>query len=147
MAPTPNASPPRLPSARESRAASIVEVATVSIKRPVRTRFSVGLQLGRMFPSLLGLLRQQYAADPAASVTCRQIAQAVIDGALDRSRDRHLRPVLDLQRRTAPLTCVRKRRRKAQRIPRKPRRAPPPKVIYEKQRAPAKNLPSQMGPP
>src|SRR5580698_4608119 len=61
---------------------------------PVRTRFAVGLQLGRMFPTLLALVRQQYCGDPAAAQSALQIATAILDGARDRSRDRHLRSLL-----------------------------------------------------
>jgi hypothetical protein len=96
-----------------------------------------------MFPTLLGLLRQQYAVDPAALVSAQAIAQAVIDGARDRSHDRHLRPLLDLQRRTDPLTRTRRRQRRAPRPPRKPRRAAPPKLLYEKSKVHAKKLPSR----
>jgi hypothetical protein len=89
---------------------------------PVRTRFAVGLQLGRMFPTLLALLRHQYAGEAAATPAAHQIAAAILDGARDRSRDRHLRPLLDLQRRTEPLDQVRRRRRRPPPPVRKPRR-------------------------
>jgi len=116
-------------SMQRTDAAPPPHVAATSAERPIRTRFAVGLQLGRMFPTLLGLVRQQYARDPAETVSAELIAQAVIDGARDRSRDAHLRPLLDLQKRTAPLTRTRRRRRKAPRPVRKPRRAPPPKLL------------------
>lgn len=119
----------------------------VAAERPVRTRFAVGLQLGRMFPTLLGLLRQQYADDPGAMISCQQIAQAVIDGARDRSRDRHLRPLLEVQRRAEPLTQTRRRRRRAPRPTAKSRRAQPPKILYEKSREAVENLPSLSGLP
>jgi len=83
-----------------------------------------------MFPTLLSLLREQYANDPAASQSARQIAQAVVDGARDRSLDRHLRPVIDQQRRTEPLNELRKRKRIKPPTPRKLRRAPPPRLLY-----------------
>jgi hypothetical protein len=83
-----------------------------------------------MFPTMLALLRQQYGRDPAASQSARQIAQAVIDGANDRSRDRHLRPAIDQQQRSEPLQHTRRRRRLVAKAPRKLRRAPPPKLLY-----------------
>ncbi|MBK6532091.1 MAG: hypothetical protein IPF99_21565 [Deltaproteobacteria bacterium] len=116
--------PPRAPSTPLRAPPAFLDVP------PVRTRFAVGLQLGRMFPTMLALLREQYGRDPAASQSARQIAQAVIDGANDRSRARHLRPVIDQQRRTEPLQQTRRRRRVAPKAPRKLRRAPPPKLLY-----------------
>ena len=82
-----------------------------------------------MFPTLLALVRQQYLQDPAVTQTATALAAAVLDGARDRSRDRHLRPFLDQQRRTAPLTHVRRRARPRPRVPRKARRVAPAKLL------------------
>lgn len=39
-----------------------------------------------------------------------KLVDAILDGARDRSRDKNLRPVLDQQQRTTPLTRARPRR-------------------------------------
>ena len=39
-----------------------------------------------------------------------KIADAILDGARDRGRDKNLRPVIDQQQRTGPLTRARLRR-------------------------------------
>ena len=93
-----------------------------------------------MFPTLLALLREQYGRDPTARQSAQKIAQAVIDGANDRSRDRHLRPLIDQQQRTEPLQQTRRRRRTAPKKPRKLRRAPPPKLLYGGSKKRAGNL-------
>ena len=74
----------------------------------VRTFFAVALQLGRVFPSLIELIRaverrDQRAMRRAASL----IANAVLHGARDRGRGQHVRSVIDQQRRTKPLTGLR----------------------------------------
>jgi hypothetical protein len=81
---------------------------------PVRTRFSILLQLNRCFPVLLSLVRAGYEGDlPAVRTASTELATDVLRCSRDRSRDRHLRPLLDQQRRTDSLTKPRLRTKKA----------------------------------
>ena len=80
---------------------------------PDRTRFAVGLQLGRMYPSLLGLLRAQWEGrESDVRLNTRRIAHAILDGARDRSRERHPSPRIDQQDREASLDAPRIRARR-----------------------------------
>ena len=86
----------------------------------MRTTFALTLQLGRAYPALLALVAAGYtAARNDAREAAVQIAETILRGARDRSRDAHLRPILDQQRRTESLTRLRKRRRSARRASRK----------------------------
>jgi hypothetical protein len=65
-----------------------------------------------MFPTLLSLVQQQWHGERvAAARSAQRIAHAVLDGARDRSRDPHVRPLQDQQQRTDALHHVRKRPR------------------------------------
>jgi hypothetical protein len=87
---------------------------------PVRTTFAITLQLGRAYPALLRLVAAGYTGARAAGRDAAvEIAETILRGARDRSRDAHLRPVLDQQRRTESLTRLRKRRRSSRRSSRK----------------------------
>ena len=86
-----------------------------------------------MFPTMLLLLRQQYARDRDAIDAARTIAQGVIAGTQDRSGDRHLRPLLDLQRRDEPLRRLRRRASKKTAPPRKARRVEAPRLLCGRQ--------------
>lgn len=83
---------------------------------PTRTRFAVNLQLGRSFSSIALLVRYGYEGNIASvHAEARLISSAILSGARDRSRDPHLRPLRDQQRRGAPLHEKRPARRKAAR--------------------------------
>lgn len=71
------------------------------------------LQLTRCLPAVLTLVRAGHEGQPlrvrAASI---EIATDILRCARDRSRDHHLRPLLDQQQRTDSLTKARRRTRK-----------------------------------
>ena len=46
----------------------------------------------------------------ATRIFAAKIAEAILDGARDRGRDKNLRPVIDQQQRSGPLTRARLRR-------------------------------------
>ena len=119
---------PTDPSSSSSSATS-----TVPAPGPRRTRFSICLQLGRGFASLVALVR---AAAEANSIGAREashsVARHILRGARDRSRDRHLRPLLDHQRRTGSLSQPRPARR----------RRPTPTVLASAPASRVKNLPA-----
>lgn len=78
-----------------------------------RTRFSVNLQLGRSYAALIALVRAAGQETPTAvRAHARLIASMILGGARDRSRDAHLRPLLDQQRRTESLREKREPRKK-----------------------------------
>jgi hypothetical protein len=90
--------------------------------RPRRTRFSVCLQLGRAFSSLVALVRAGAEANcSAARAASHAVASHILRGARDRSRDRHIRALLDHQRRTHSLHEPRPARQRAP-APKKRRR-------------------------
>ena len=70
----------------------------------------IALQLGR---SLLYLLAMTLASGRgehrAVHLLAVKIVDAILDGARDRGRDKTLRPVIDQQQRTTPLTRARLR--------------------------------------
>jgi hypothetical protein len=72
------------------------------------------LQLSRCLPAVLTLVRAGHEGDPAAARGAAiEIATDVLRCSRDRSRDQHLRPLLDQQRRTDSLTKPRVRPRRA----------------------------------
>mgnify|MGYP003551918682 CR=1 FL=1 len=73
--------------------------------RPHRTRFAVALQVGRGFSDVVALVRAcaEHAPRSVARTASLSLARHILRGARDRSRDRHLRPLLDHQRRTRSL--------------------------------------------
>lgn len=86
---------------------------------PHRTLFAVTLQIGRSRASLLALVR--CIADGLLSIPdATHIARAILCGARARARDPHPRAVREAQRRTQPLTRMRRRSRstRARRPPR-----------------------------
>jgi hypothetical protein len=77
-----------------------------------RTRFSVSLQLGRAYASLIALIRSNDQRDHhAARVHADRIASIILGGARDRSRDAHPRPLRHTQHSTKPLTSPRPARK------------------------------------
>jgi len=78
---------------------------------PHRTLFAVTLQIGRSRASLLALVRAITDGCPVGIPEASHIARAILCGARDRSRDPHPRAVRDTQRRTGPLTRMRRRTR------------------------------------
>jgi hypothetical protein len=86
---------------------------TAPRSQPRYTRFSVSLQIGRGFPELVTLVRA--SAEGHSDVVQKSsvsIAGHILRGACDRSRDRHLRPLLDHQQRTHSLHEPRPPRRR-----------------------------------
>jgi hypothetical protein len=72
------------------------------------------LQLTRCLPAVLTLVRAGHEGDGfRARKASIDIATDILRCSRDRSRDPHQRPLVDQQRRTEPLTRVRRRRRKA----------------------------------
>lgn len=60
------------------------------------------------------LVRSAYCDEPAAArAAARRVATGILRGARDRSRDPHIRPLLDQQLRTEPMIGVRKRPKRA----------------------------------
>jgi len=93
---------------------------------PVRTFFTIALQLARAFPSLIDLLGGVYDTDRVrVRRAALALADAILDGARDRSADPFLRTRIDQQRRTEPLQRTRARRpgRTAQAVAARLRRA------------------------
>lgn len=78
----------------------------------VRTFLAVALQMGRAFPHLVDLAAAIFDGRRSdmrlASVA---IATAVLKGARDRGGGNHVRTVIDIQRRSASLTRLRKSRK------------------------------------
>lgn len=94
---------------------------------PTRTQFAVNLQLGRSFCSLALLVRYGYEGHAdGARAEARLIASAIFHGARDRSRDPHLRPLRDQQRRSEPLHKKRPSRKKVARVSPRVRKAARP---------------------
>lgn len=80
---------------------------------PRRTRFAVSLQVGRGFSDLVTLVRASAEERPnVVRTSSNSLARHILRGARDRSRDRHLRPLLDHQRRTQSLREPRPLRRR-----------------------------------
>jgi len=80
--------------------------------------------MGRCRAALIALVRSGYLGEPAAArAAATRVATGILRGARDRSRDPHIRPVLDQQQRTEPLTRVRKRPARAANIGPIPRTA------------------------
>jgi hypothetical protein len=78
----------------------------------VRTTFAVGLQLGRAFVALVGIVTAIRCDDRRALHRCaRRVVDAVLAGARDRGRGKLVRSLVDQQRRTAPLTRLRPSRK------------------------------------
>jgi len=74
----------------------------------VRTFFAVALQIARMYPQMVALTRALHLGDSLGlRRAARALAQGILDGARDRGRGRLVRSVIDQQRRTVPLTCLR----------------------------------------
>jgi hypothetical protein len=68
----------------------------------------VALQLGRVFPKLIELIRAVERGDRLAlRRAASAIADSVLDGARDRGRGHHVRSAIDQQRRTDPLRRLR----------------------------------------
>ena len=114
---TPAALSERTPRAKApARPESITPMRTPLVRSPpVRTAFSITLQLGRCCPALVVLVRSAYCDDPAAArAAAGRVAAGILRGARDRSRDPHIRPLLDQQLRTEPMTDVRKRIKRAE---------------------------------
>jgi hypothetical protein len=79
--------------------------------RAVRTFFAVALQLARVFPRLVDLVRATANADTAARRRAAiAIARAVVDGARDRSASAFMPSLLALQRQDMRLSRSRPRR-------------------------------------
>ena len=71
----------------------------------VRTTLAVALQLGRVFARLVALVRAAANRDhPEVRRLAASIATGVLRGARDRGRGRHVRSLIDQQRRREPLT-------------------------------------------
>jgi hypothetical protein len=88
--------------------ATTPDAPTLPAPAQTRTRFSVSLQLGRAYASLIALVRSNGQCDHrAARVHADLIASIILGGARDRSRDAHQRPLRFLQQRTEPLTSPR----------------------------------------
>ena len=78
----------------------------------VRTFFAVALQLGRVFPQLVDLAAAIFdGRRHDMRRASRAIATAILKGARDRGGGNHVRTVIDLQRRSASLTRLRKSRK------------------------------------
>lgn len=76
-----------------------------------RTFFAIALQLARTFPRLVDLIAGVYDGNrPRIRHAALALADAVLDGARDRSADPFLRSLIDQQRRTEPLQRTRPRR-------------------------------------
>jgi hypothetical protein len=77
----------------------------------IRTFLAIALQLGRVFPWLLEVTRATGQADRSGMRRAsRAGADSVLDGACDRGRGPYVRGAIDLQRRTEPLTRLRRSR-------------------------------------
>lgn len=74
----------------------------------MRTFFAIALQLGRAYPALVALTRATYRGDELGVLrAARSIAEDILDAARDRGAGPLVRSVIDLQRRTEPLTRLR----------------------------------------
>jgi hypothetical protein len=79
-----------------------------------RTLFAGCLQLGRAHADLVDLVRAGYEVCPGDAMDAATLtARAILRGARDRSRDPHLRPLFDHQRRTQPLSSPRPARNRS----------------------------------
>jgi hypothetical protein len=113
---SPDASAPRAlvtsPSGVSQTATSATPALPPSLPtHPIRTAFSVTLQLARGVSSLVAIVRHSYRDEPRAAHTAAvDLATGVLRGARDRSRDPDPRPLIDQQRRTSSLTSVRERK-------------------------------------
>ena len=79
-----------------------------AVPRPhaVRTPFAIALQLGRSLPYLLAMTLASGRGEHRA---VHLLAVKIVDAIRDRGRDKNLRPVIDQQQRTRPLTRARLR--------------------------------------
>lgn len=74
----------------------------------VRTFFAIALQLARVFPQLLELVRAAGRDDRhLRRRAALAIADAVLDGARDRGKGKFLRTLIDQQQRSASLNKLR----------------------------------------
>ena len=85
---------------------------------PRRTLFAVTLQVGRAFGQLCELVRAGFARDTSRARICAlMIAEAILFGARDRSRDKVLRSLYDQQARTDSLRQARRARERPKKAP------------------------------
>ena len=86
--------------------------------RPRRTLFAVTLQVGRCFGTLCALVRAGFERDRTAVVRhALTIADAILFGARDRSRDQLLRSLYDQQQRSDSLHEPRPERPRPKKAP------------------------------
>jgi energy-coupling factor transporter ATP-binding protein EcfA2 len=73
---------------------------------PTRTTFAITLQIARAIAALQALVRAGHCSDRlSVRRAALKVTIDILRGARDRSRDRHLRPLLDQQRRSASLAA------------------------------------------
>lgn len=88
--------------------------ATSNARSPRRTLFAVSLQLSRFFGTLCALTRAGFERDrKTVLLSALLIADGILFGARDRSRDKHLRPLYDQQQRSDSLHKPRPARSRA----------------------------------
>lgn len=104
--PGPGAEPATLPKAEPT----VVPTA----RAPRRTLFAVTLQLSRFFGALCALVRAGFEhAGNTIALSALMIADGILFGARDRSRDKFLRPLYDQQQRSESLRNPRPARPRA----------------------------------